>query len=68
MVKDIIKLRVQTSLRVFHCLLDLRLFGFYLHISCHQDFKFFQIDVKSAFLNSYLKEKVYEVQPPEFID
>nr|GEV63132.1 copia protein [Tanacetum cinerariifolium] len=32
------------------------------------DFKLFQIDVKSAFLNDFINEEVYVAQPPEFID
>ncbi|GJV27821.1 retrovirus-related pol polyprotein from transposon TNT 1-94 [Tanacetum coccineum] len=33
-----------------------------------QDFKLFQMDVKSAFLNSFINEEVYVAQPPGFID
>ncbi|GJX53900.1 retrovirus-related pol polyprotein from transposon TNT 1-94 [Tanacetum coccineum] len=33
-----------------------------------QDFKLFQMDVKSAFLNSFINEKVYVAQPSGFID
>nr|GEV11995.1 hypothetical protein [Tanacetum cinerariifolium] len=32
------------------------------------DFKLFQMDVKSAFLNSFINEKVYVAQPLGFID
>ncbi|GKA92101.1 retrovirus-related pol polyprotein from transposon TNT 1-94 [Tanacetum coccineum] len=32
------------------------------------DFKLFQMDVKSAFLNGLINEEVYVVQPPGFID
>ena len=32
------------------------------------DFKFFQMDVKSTFLNGYIKEEVYVSQPLGFID
>ena len=31
---------------------------------CFKDFKLFQMDVKSAFLNGYTKEEVYVKQPP----
>lgn len=31
-------------------------------------FKLFQMDVKSDFLNRYLKEEVYVKQPPDFED
>ncbi|GJZ42598.1 retrovirus-related pol polyprotein from transposon TNT 1-94 [Tanacetum coccineum] len=33
-----------------------------------QDFKLFQLDVKSAFLNGFINEEAYVVQPPGFID
>lgn len=36
--------------------------------AAHKEFKFFQIYVKSAFLNENLKEEVYVKQPPGFED
>ena len=39
-----------------------------LAYSCFMDFKLFQMDVKSAFLNSFLTEEVYVKQPPSFED
>ncbi|GJT35045.1 retrovirus-related pol polyprotein from transposon TNT 1-94 [Tanacetum coccineum] len=39
-----------------------------LAYACAFDFKLFQMDVKSAFLNSFINEEVYVAQPPGFID
>jgi hypothetical protein len=37
-----------------------------LGYATHHGFKFYQMDVKSAFLNGPIKEKVYVEQPPDF--
>nr|GEZ06723.1 retrovirus-related Pol polyprotein from transposon TNT 1-94 [Tanacetum cinerariifolium] len=39
-----------------------------LDIACANDFKLYQTDVKSAFLNGFINEEVYVAQPPGFID
>ena len=39
-----------------------------LALACHLKFKFYQMDVKTAFLNGLLKEDVYMAQPKGFID
>ncbi|GJX02891.1 retrovirus-related pol polyprotein from transposon TNT 1-94 [Tanacetum coccineum] len=39
-----------------------------LAIACVNDFKLYQMDVKSAFLNGFINEEVYVAQPPGFID
>ena len=39
-----------------------------LALACHLKFKFYQIDVKTAFLNGLLQEDVYVTQPKGFID
>ena len=35
-----------------------------LAFACHMNFKLFQMDVKSAFLNGFIQEKMYVEQPP----
>lgn len=39
-----------------------------LSVACHLGFKLYQMDVKSAFLNGILQEKVYVEQPKAFQD
>ncbi|GJY38414.1 retrovirus-related pol polyprotein from transposon TNT 1-94, partial [Tanacetum coccineum] len=39
-----------------------------LAYACAHDFKLYQTDVKSAFLNGFINEEVYVAQPPRFID
>ena len=39
-----------------------------LALSCDLKFKLYQMDVKTAFLNGFLKEDVYVAQPKGFID
>ncbi|GJX96303.1 retrovirus-related pol polyprotein from transposon TNT 1-94 [Tanacetum coccineum] len=39
-----------------------------LAIACANDFKLYQMDVKSDFLNSFINKEVYVAQPPGFID
>nr|GEX41551.1 retrovirus-related Pol polyprotein from transposon TNT 1-94 [Tanacetum cinerariifolium] len=36
--------------------------------ACENDFKLFQMDVKSAFLIGFINEEVYVAQPPSFVD
>ncbi|GJS30630.1 putative reverse transcriptase domain-containing protein [Tanacetum coccineum] len=39
-----------------------------LSYACAQDFKLYQMDMKSAFLNGFINEEVYVAQPLGFID
>ena len=39
-----------------------------LALACHLKFKLYQMDVKTTFLNGFLKEDVYMAQPKGFID
>ncbi|GKC89440.1 retrovirus-related pol polyprotein from transposon TNT 1-94 [Tanacetum coccineum] len=43
-------------------------FRILLAYACALNFKLFQMDVKSAFLNDFINEEVYVAQPPGFID
>ena len=38
----------------------------FLVFACFKDFKLFQMDVKSAFLNGFIDQEVYVDQPPDF--
>ena len=39
-----------------------------LALACHLKFKLYQMNVKTTFLNRFLKEDVYVTQPKRFID
>ena len=39
-----------------------------LEIAAFYDYEIWQMDVKTAFLNGYLKEELYMMQPEGFID
>ena len=39
-----------------------------LAFACVMDFRLYQMDVKSAFLNGLIEEEVYVDQPPSFVD
>jgi hypothetical protein len=41
---------------------------FLLAYACAHNIKLYQMDIKSAFLNGYIDEKVYVEQPPGFKD
>ena len=38
-----------------------------LALACHLKFKLYQMDVKTTFLNGFLREDIYVAQPKEFI-
>ena len=39
-----------------------------LAFACFKDFKLYQLDFKSVFINGYITEEVYVEQPPNFED
>ncbi|GJZ02539.1 copia protein [Tanacetum coccineum] len=39
-----------------------------LAYACANDFKLFQMDIKSALLNVFINEEVYVLQPPGFVN
>ena len=39
-----------------------------LAIAAYYDYEIWQMDVKTAFLNGYLKEELYMMQPEGFVD
>ena len=39
-----------------------------LAYASHMNFKLFQMDVKSAFINGLINEEIYVEQPPRFAD
>nr|GFA73993.1 retrovirus-related Pol polyprotein from transposon TNT 1-94 [Tanacetum cinerariifolium] len=61
-----ILIRVILGKTPYELLKDLSLLEY--SYACALDFKLFQLDVRSAFLNDFINEEVYVAQPLEFID
>nr|GEY78232.1 retrotransposon protein, putative, Ty1-copia subclass [Tanacetum cinerariifolium] len=47
---------------------DIRAIRILIYISAFYDYEIWQMDVKTAFLNGYLNEDIYMVQPKVFVD
>ncbi|GJX80899.1 retrotransposon protein, putative, ty1-copia subclass [Tanacetum coccineum] len=47
---------------------DIRAIRILISITAYYDYEIWQMDVKTAFLNSYLDEDIYMVQPKGFVD
>ncbi|GKC52760.1 retrotransposon protein, putative, ty1-copia subclass [Tanacetum coccineum] len=52
----------------FSPIADIRAIRILLAIAAFYDYEIWQMDVKTAFLNGYLSEDVYMVQPERFVD
>lgn len=52
----------------FACIARMETIRILIAFAAHMEFKLFQMDVKSAFLNGHLKEEVYVKQSPGFED
>ena len=55
-------------MKPMHQWLGLKHIRMFLAFAAHSNFKVYQMDVKSAFLNGELEEEVYVEQPPGFED
>ena len=64
--KDFEKFKVLTTMRFSHssrCLKSVR-----IKLAIAAFYEIWQMDVKTAFLNGYLKEELYMMQPEGFVD
>ncbi|GJW34706.1 retrotransposon protein, putative, ty1-copia subclass [Tanacetum coccineum] len=52
----------------FSLVADIRAIRILISIAAYYDYKIWQMDVKIAFLNGYLDEDIYMVQPEGFVD
>ncbi|GJY71429.1 retrotransposon protein, putative, ty1-copia subclass [Tanacetum coccineum] len=52
----------------FKLVADIRAIRILISIVAYYDYKIWKMDVKTAFLNSYLDEDIYMVQPKGFVD
>nr|GEV14354.1 hypothetical protein [Tanacetum cinerariifolium] len=53
---------------MFSPVVDIRAIRIFISIATFYDYKICQMDVKTAFLNGYLDEDIYMVQPEGFVD
>ncbi|GKF94453.1 retrotransposon protein, putative, ty1-copia subclass, partial [Tanacetum coccineum] len=54
--------------KTFSPVADIRAIRILISIATYYDYEIWQMDVKTAFLNGYLDEDIYMVQPEDFID
>ena len=67
MLKDIIKREVDFN-ETFALVARIEAIRLLLAFACHMNFKLFQMDMKSVFLNGFIQEKFYVEQPSDFED
>ena len=58
MLKDIIEEGIDLD-ETFALVVGMKAIRLLLAFACHMNFKLFQIDVKSVFLNGFIQEEVY---------
>ncbi|GJX20537.1 retrotransposon protein, putative, ty1-copia subclass [Tanacetum coccineum] len=68
MAKDFTQTYVVDYGNTFSLVADIRALRILLAITVFYDYEIWQMDIKSTFLNSYLSEDVYMVQPEGFVD
>ena len=68
MLKDILRIERVDFDETFALMARIESIRILLALACHLKFKLYQMDVKSAFLNRFLKEEVYVSQPKGFDD
>ncbi|GJZ50203.1 retrotransposon protein, putative, ty1-copia subclass [Tanacetum coccineum] len=54
--------------QMFSLVADIRAIRILISIATYYDFEIWQMDIKTAFLNGYLDEYIYMVQPEGFVD
>ena len=62
------KVKELTTMRLSHPYQCLKFVRIMLAITAFYDYEIWQMDVKTAFLNGFLKEELYMMQPEGFVD
>ena len=57
-----------TTMRLSHRVVMLKSIRIMLAISAFYDYEIWQMDVKTAFLNGFVEEELYMMQPEGFVD
>jgi hypothetical protein len=65
-VKGMHKLKVRILMKLFAPVERLEAIKMFISYSCHKNFKFYQMDVKSTFPNGDLEKEIYMEQPEGF--